>query len=140
MGSTPNGSREALWKQSGRLAPEILLPEVANALWKFHRFEKPEAATCHRALELAVGLVDILVSHRALVREALSLSMAARTPAYDMFYLALVRREGAALLTLDAALRKEAVRQRDSEWHKRPGRRGDCAARRRGGEVPRDRI
>ena len=96
---------------SARLAPEILLPEVANALWKYHRFEGLEETTCHRALELAAGLIDGLVSNAELAQEALSLSIAARIPVYDMFYLALARREDATLLTLDRALAKEAVRQ-----------------------------
>jgi predicted nucleic acid-binding protein len=43
--------------------------------------------------------------------EAFLLARTARRSAYDMFYLALARREDAVYLTTDAALRKEAERQ-----------------------------
>jgi predicted nucleic acid-binding protein len=62
-------------------------------------------------LEETIGLVDTLVSGRELYRAALALSRGAHRPVYDMFYLALAHREGARLLTLDKALRKEARRQ-----------------------------
>lgn len=44
-------------------------------------------------------------------REAFALTRAQQSrAAYDMFYLALARRENAVLLTLDATLKKEAER------------------------------
>jgi predicted nucleic acid-binding protein len=93
------------------LAPELFVPEVVNTIWKYHRFEGLSLSVCDRALEAALGLVDTLVSSKELYGEAFLLARAARLPAYDMFYLALARREDAAFLTLDAALRKEAERQ-----------------------------
>jgi predicted nucleic acid-binding protein len=93
------------------LAPELLVPEVVNAVWKYHQFENLSLTLCDRALELAFGLVDVFVSCKDLYREAFLLSRSAQRPAYDMFYLALARREDAALLTTDTALRKEAERQ-----------------------------
>jgi predicted nucleic acid-binding protein len=102
---------ELIAEASVRLAPEMLLPEVANALWKYHQFERLQEIACLRALAFAAGLVDSLVSNSSLAREALSMGIAAKTPIYDMFYLALAQREDATLLTLDAKLRKAAVRQ-----------------------------
>ena len=93
------------------LAPELLVPEVVNTVWKYHQFENLSLNICDRALEFAFNLVDVLVSCRDLYHEAFLLSRTARRPAYDMFYLALARREDAALVTTDAALRKEAERQ-----------------------------
>jgi predicted nucleic acid-binding protein len=93
------------------LAPELLVPEVVNTVWKYHQFENLSLNACDRALELALGLVDVLVSCKDLYREAFLLARISRRPAYDMFYLALARREDAAFLTTDAALRKEAERQ-----------------------------
>ncbi len=93
------------------LAPELLLAEIVNSIWKYHEFQQLELTTCVRALDFAVGLVDTLVSCKELYREAFLLSRTTRRPAYDMFYLALASREDAALLTLDSALRKKAVRQ-----------------------------
>jgi predicted nucleic acid-binding protein len=93
------------------LAPELLLAEIVNALWKYQQFAQLDVAKCDLALVFAVGLVDRLVSHTELYREAFALSRAQRTrAAYDMFYLALAQREDAVLLTLDGTLKKEAKR------------------------------
>ena len=92
------------------LAPELLVPEVVNAIWKYHQFDHLDLNTCDRALELAIGLADDLVSCKDLWREAFLLARKNRKPAYDMFYIALARRENAGILTMDKALRKEAER------------------------------
>ena len=93
------------------IAPELLVPEVVNAVWKYHQFAEFDLGKCEKILELAVGLVDRLISHREIYREAFALSRAQKTHvAYDMFYLALALREDAVLLTLDGTLKKEAKR------------------------------
>jgi predicted nucleic acid-binding protein len=92
------------------MAPELLIPEVVKAIWKYHQFDHLDLNTCNQALELAIGMADDLVSCKDLWREAFLLAQKNRRPAYDMFYIALARREGAALLTMDQALRKEAER------------------------------
>ena len=93
------------------LAPDLFVPEVVNTIWKYHLFEHLSLSVCDRALEAALGLVDAFVSSKEVSSEAFLLARTARRPAYDMFYLALARREDAAFLTTDAALRKEAERQ-----------------------------
>jgi len=93
------------------LAPELLVPEVVNTVWKYHQFEKLSLIACDRAIELALGLADVLVSCKELHREAFLLARTTQRPAYDAFYLALAQREDAALLTMDAALKREASRQ-----------------------------
>jgi predicted nucleic acid-binding protein len=93
------------------LAPELFIPEVVNAIWKYHRFESLGLSACDRALDSAIGLVDTFVSTKDLYGEAFLLARTARRSAYDMFYLALARREDAVFLTEDAALRKESERQ-----------------------------
>ena len=92
------------------MAPELLIPEVVNAIWKYHEFDRLDLNTCNQALELAIELADDLVSCRDLWREAFLLARKTRKPAYDMFYIALALREDAAILTMDKALRKEAER------------------------------
>jgi len=111
--SRPRGRRlsQLLEEADQVLAPELLVPEVVNIIWKYHQFESLSLAVCDRALEHAHGLVDVLVSGKDLYREAFLLARTARRSAYDMFYLALARREDAALLTMDKALRKEGQRQ-----------------------------
>lgn len=94
------------------LAPELLLAEVVNTVWKYHRFEKLELDKCERALKFVLQLVPVLVSHAELYSEAFLLSRAEpRRAAYDMFYLALAQREDAVLLTMDQSLKKEAARR-----------------------------
>lgn len=93
------------------LAPELFVPEVVNAVWKLHHFGNLSLSACDGTLEVLLEFIDVLVSCKELYREAFLLSRTTRRPAYDMFYLALAQREDAALLTLDNALRKEALRQ-----------------------------
>ena len=106
------GPLSAMLSQSEEvIAPELLVPEVVNAVWKYHQFAEFDLSKCEKILELAVGLVDRLISHRAIYREAFALSRAQKSrAAYDMFYLALALREDAVLLTLDGTLKKEAKR------------------------------
>ena len=106
------GPLSAMLSQSEEvIAPELLVPEVVNAVWKYHQFAEFDLSKCEKILELAVGLVDRLISHRAIYREAFALSRAQKSrAAYDMFYLALALREDALLLTLDGTLKKEAKR------------------------------
>ncbi len=93
------------------LAPDLIIPEVVNTIWKYHQFENLNLNTCDQAIEFAIGLLDVLVPCKDLFREAFLLARSARQPAYDMFYLSLARREDAGFLTLDRALRREAERQ-----------------------------
>jgi predicted nucleic acid-binding protein len=93
------------------LAPELFVPEVVNAIWKYHHFHQMSLPQCDQALERALGLVDTLVSNKEIWSEAFLLARTTRKPAYDMFYLALASREDAALITTDAALRRQAEAQ-----------------------------
>lgn len=92
-------------------APDLLIPECVNAIWKEHQFAALSLDICDNALDVLPRLIDILVPSMELHREAFQLSRSTRRPAYDMFYLALAKREDAVLVTLDAALKKEAARQ-----------------------------
>ena len=93
------------------IAPELLVPEIVNAIWKYHRFAEFDLGKCEKLIELAVGLVDRLILHTEIYREAFALSRAQKSrAAYDMFYLAVALREDAVLLTLDGTLKKEAKR------------------------------
>ena len=93
------------------LAPDLFVPEVVNTIWKYHQLEGLPLDACDRALEAALGLVDVLVSSKEIYAEALLLARTARHSAYDMFYLALARREDAMFVTGDTALKREATRQ-----------------------------
>jgi predicted nucleic acid-binding protein len=66
------------------LAPELMLTEVANTLWRLQRAGQLQAATLQTLLRRAADLVD--------------------HPAYDCLYLVLARREVASLLSADQRL------------------------------------
>jgi predicted nucleic acid-binding protein len=102
---------DILEEASEVLAPDLLICEVTNTIWKYHQLEHLSLDVGQSAIEAAIGLVDTLISSSELYREAFLLARAVRRPVYDMLYLALARREDAALLTLDRVLRKEAERQ-----------------------------
>ena len=93
------------------LAPDLLVPEFVNALWKYHQFNQLSLELCDEAMDVLLELVETFVPSSEIYRDAFALSRAQKTrAAYDMFYLALALREDAVLLTLDATLKKEAKR------------------------------
>jgi len=109
----PEGDRlkAMLDKSEQVLAPDLLIPEFVNALWKYHQFNQLSLSVCDQAMELLPVLVETFVPSRELYHEAFALTRAQQSrAAYDMFYLALARRENAVLLTLDATLKKEGKR------------------------------
>lgn len=109
----PQGDRlKAMLDESEQvLAPDLLIPEFVNALWKYHQFNQLSLSICDQAMELLPVLVETFVPSAEIYREAFALTRAQQSrAAYDMFYLALARRENAVLLTLDGTLKKEAKR------------------------------
>ena len=93
------------------LAPDLLVPEFVNTLWKYQQFDQLSLELCDEALTRLLDLVDTFVPSPEIYRDAFALSRSQKTrAAYDMFYLALALRENAVLLTLDGTLKKEARR------------------------------
>jgi predicted nucleic acid-binding protein len=81
------------------LAPELMLTEVANALWQ--RSGQLEKQGLQQRFSRARDLVDHIESDRSLLAEALALATHMDHPVYDCLYLVLARREVAALLSAD---------------------------------------
>jgi len=92
------------------LAPELMLTEVANTLWKLQRAEQLVGLDPQQLLLDAHDLVDRVEPDRLLHAEALALACHLDHPVYDCLYLALARREAATLLTADRRLRQLAER------------------------------
>jgi predicted nucleic acid-binding protein len=90
------------------LAPDLIIAEVTNALWKYCRAGLLTPMEVKEKLRDCLDLVDSFSELGPLALEALDLSLLLRRPAYDMFYLVLARRNGALLLTADDALRVHA--------------------------------
>jgi predicted nucleic acid-binding protein len=92
------------------LAPELMLTEVANALWRLQRSGQLEASGLQARLRRAADLVDHIEPDRTLQAEALALATHLDHPVYDCLYLVLARREVAGLLTADQRLLDLATR------------------------------
>ena len=102
------GWAEQLAEASMVLAPELMLTEVANALWKLQRSGSLAGVDPQPLLADARDLVDQLEPDRELQVEALALACHLDHPVYDCLYLALARREAARILTADQRLQRLA--------------------------------
>ncbi len=100
--------QEAVLKADLVLAPELMLTEVANALWRLQRAGQLAADGLQQRLSRAAELVDVIEPDRHLQVEALSLACHLDHPVDDCLYLALARREAAVLLTADQRLQQLA--------------------------------
>jgi predicted nucleic acid-binding protein len=92
------------------LAPELMLTELANTLWKLQRADRLNDLDPQELLAEARELVDRLEPDRHLEAEALALACHLNHPVYDCLYLALARREAASLISSDRRLNALAER------------------------------
>jgi predicted nucleic acid-binding protein len=94
------------------LAPDLLLVEAANALWKKLLRREIAAREAEQALDLlsSSGL-DVRPSAPLLGR-ALGLARQLRHPVYDCVYLTLAQAERATLITADRRLLARVARRR----------------------------
>ena len=94
----------ALRQQSRLVAPDLIVPECANILWKKvqrKELSKDEALIAARLLQS----VEIeLVSARSLMESATRLAIELDHPAYDCLYLALAVENGCRFVTADERL------------------------------------
>jgi predicted nucleic acid-binding protein len=86
------------------IAPELILAELANVIWKNVRRKLLAQADARPALEGGPQLIDRIYPIAPLVDRALNLAILGDHPAYDCFYVALAAREGVPLFTADAKL------------------------------------
>jgi predicted nucleic acid-binding protein len=86
------------------VAPDIILAETANALWKKQRAGDIEASGLEEAITALLAADLVLVRSAELLKEATILAADHGHPVYDCLYLALARREGATLATADKLL------------------------------------
>jgi predicted nucleic acid-binding protein len=104
------GSAEALaLRPHYRLvAPDLLVAECANALWKHVQRGQvlPDEALLAAKLLAADDLE--LVPTKGLLTDALRLSIELRHPAYDCIYLALAKAEQCPFITADAAFKRKS--------------------------------
>lgn len=90
-------------------APEFLLVEFANTIWKKKR--RGELPDAQPYLEELAGLPDIITLHRngELVERAVSIAMEMDHPIYDCLYLACAESTDSNLITADQRFADKAV-------------------------------
>lgn len=86
------------------IAPDLVLAELANVVWKNVRRKRLPRREAPDVLESALDLIDRLHTLASLQDAAFGLALLRDHPAYDCYYVALAQREGAPLVTADARL------------------------------------
>ncbi|MGF9562509.1 type II toxin-antitoxin system VapC family toxin [Neorhizobium sp. JUb45] len=94
----------ALRRNSRLMAPELMLAECANILWKKVRRSELSALEGRFAAMLIESTGIEFVEMRSLITEAAELAFALDHPAYDCMYLALARQEECQFVTADERL------------------------------------
>lgn len=93
-----------LYSRCEAIAPDLLIAECANILWKKVSRGNLTREQATVAAELLEELEAELFPMRALFPRAAELALDLNHPAYDCFYLALAEAEGAPLVTADERL------------------------------------
>ena len=106
------GTKEALALRGRALAaPDLLIAECANILWKkVRRNELSEQEAAFAAGLLARADIE-LVAMRPYLETAVRIALALDHPAYDCIYIALAEAEGLRFVTADASLVRKVGRQ-----------------------------
>ena len=86
------------------IAPDLLMPECANILWKKVVRAEFSAEEAQLAADLLQRAAIELISVRALMADALQLAVELNHPAYDCTYLALAIAQGCPFVTADERL------------------------------------
>jgi predicted nucleic acid-binding protein len=94
------------------LAPDLLLPEAATALWKKQTRREITAREAAQAIDLLMASGLDLRPSGPLLRRALALARRLRHPVHDCIYLALAQTERATLITADQRLLARVARGR----------------------------
>jgi predicted nucleic acid-binding protein len=109
----------ALRQKTRLMAPDLIVAECANILWKKvqrKELSKDEALIAARLLQSA----EIeLVPTRALMESATRLAIELDHPAYDCLYLALAVESGCRFVSADERLVNKIRRNKKSPFHDR---------------------
>jgi predicted nucleic acid-binding protein len=94
------------------IAPDLVVAEVGNALWKKCRIGAITRAQAVNALDQLPKHFDELHLCPPLRLRAVALALDLNHPIYDCLYIALALRESASLVTANARLRDAATKAR----------------------------
>jgi predicted nucleic acid-binding protein len=86
------------------IAPDLIMAELTNAVWKAIVFEGLSPTIMAEAIAVAENAFHELVPSVELKNRALSIALELRHSVYDCFYLALAEQRQCAFVTADARL------------------------------------
>lgn len=96
------------------IAPDFVILEIANVLWKNWRLKRIGVELIDPALASAAAYFDELVPTTHLIAEAAELARAIDHPVYDCIYVVAARRASARLVTTDKKLLRKLARTADA--------------------------
>jgi len=88
------------------IAPELFAAEVTSGLWKYVSAKQLALEAAAERLDAVLKLVDRYHPVAGLAQEVLREASARHHSVYDLCYVVLARREGAAVVTIDGRLKK----------------------------------
>jgi predicted nucleic acid-binding protein len=97
-------ARQLLAPEYQLLAPDLLWPELGNALWKKHRRREVDQRTATRLFQDLFRVPIEYHASRQLATPALELAIRHGVTVYDALYLALAVGSGCRLVTADRRL------------------------------------
>ena len=86
------------------IAPDLIVAEIANVLWKNVRLKRIAAEHCLSVMRLLPRYFRDIYPILPLAPRAAEIATTLDHPVYDAFYIALAEREGCALMTADNRL------------------------------------
>lgn len=108
-------AREAIRSAERIIAPDIIVHEFTNVLWKIATQGRMTEGFARRALVTLDGLVSDFVAGRPIAHDALRIAIAFTHPVYDCFYLALAHERDAILMTADSRFAARVARSELAE-------------------------
>lgn len=105
----PGTERALLLRRDRLVAPDLLIPECANILWKKARRKELSEAEAMLAARLLQRAEVQLESMRSLLEPATKLAVALDHPAYACIYLALAQALSCTMVTADDQLCRKTL-------------------------------
>lgn len=99
-----SAARKILEKGASFIAPDIVIPEICNVVWKKVKNHEISAEQGQAIVTNVPMILDHIVPSSELAQRAFDLAVQFNHPAYDCLYLALAERESIRLITDDAKL------------------------------------
>jgi predicted nucleic acid-binding protein len=109
----------ALRQKARLMAPDLIVAECANILWKKVQRKELSRDEAHFAARLLQSAEVELVPARAFMESATRIAIELDHPAYDCLYLALAVENGCRFVTADKRLVDKIRRDKKSPLHDR---------------------